>query len=99
MRRPLERPNRHRPALRSSWRLQRGVLPAAGGRNARVDLFWSPGARLIFVDRRASLQDWIDDSPRLFDVVLPGEQGGVALHGVSQHSLVRIHLLRARELG
>ena len=77
----------------------RRVLPAAGRRNARVDLFGSPGARLVFVDGRAGLQHRIDDSPRLFDVVLPGKQGGVSLHGVPQHPLVRVHLLRVRDAG
>src|SRR2546425_8771361 len=73
------------------------VLPASGGRDSRLDFFRSPCARLVLVDGRAGLQDWIDDSPGLFDVVLPGEQGGIAVHGVAQHALVRVHLIGARE--
>src|SRR6476469_5401092 len=95
MRRRLARPTRHRPGLRPSWRPCRRVLPAAGGRDVRVDFSWSPGAGLVLVDWGTVFQYWIDDSPRLFDIVLPREQSGVSPHGVSQHSLVCIHLIRA----
>src|SRR2546430_11876168 len=61
-------------AMACSWRLHRRVLPAAGGRDFRVDLVWPPGAWLVFVDGGGVLQHRIDDSPRLFDVVLPSEQ-------------------------
>src|SRR6266480_3769970 len=85
-------------AMACSWRLHRRVLPAAGGRDFRVDLVWPPGAWLVFVDGGGVLQHRIDDSPRLFDVVLPSEQRGVSLHGVSEDSLVRVHLIGAGEL-
>src|SRR5215510_1413200 len=98
MPRPSAPPPRDRPALRSSRRFHHRVLPAAGWRDAGVDVLRSPGAWLILVDGRASLQHGIDDSPSLFDVVLPREQGGVAVHGVAEHSLVSVHLVRAREL-
>src|SRR2546426_2670213 len=97
MQRPPARPNRRRPALRSSYMIHCWVLPASGGRDSRLDFFRSPCARLVLVDGRAGLQDWIDDSPGLFDVVLPGEQGGISVHGVAQHALVRVHLIGARE--
>src|SRR4029077_19792309 len=95
---PPARPNRRRPALRSSCVFHRRVLPASGGRDSRVDFFRSPRARLVLVDGRAGLQDWIDDSPGLFDVVFTGEQRSVAVHGVAKHALVRVHLIGAREL-
>src|SRR5256884_1105808 len=72
---------------------------SASLRGARLSsrLLRSPRARLVLVDGRAGLQDWIDDSTGLCDVVLPGEQGGVSVHGVAQHALVRVHLIGARE--
>src|SRR5262249_1764756 len=75
----------------------RRLMPAVGGRNPRVAFPRSPGAGLIFVDGRAGLQHGIHDPPRLFDVVLPREQRSVAVHGVSQHALVGVHLVGAWE--
>src|SRR4029077_20687839 len=57
-----------------------------------VHLMRSPGVRLVFIDGRALLQDRVDDSPRLFHIVLPCEQGAVASHRVAQHALVCFHL-------
>src|SRR5262245_3114413 len=71
------------------------VLPAARGVNVLIDLPRPPGARLVFVDRRALLQDRVDDAPRLFDVILSCEQRAIAGHGVAEHALVGIHLFRA----
>lgn len=38
---------------------------------------------------------WIGDAPRLFDIILTRKQRGVSLHGIAQHSFVRIRLLCA----
>src|SRR4029077_10949240 len=84
-------------ALRSSLQPECRVLPAARGRNSRVDLLWSPATRFVFVDGRRVLQHRIDDSPRLFDVVLSREQRGIALHAVTEDSLIRVHLVGARK--
>src|SRR5215471_2965017 len=70
----------------------RGVLPTSGRRDALVDLTRPPAARLVFVDRGSRLQNRVDDSPCLFNVVLTRKQRGISLHGISQHTLVRIHL-------
>src|SRR5262245_55462556 len=69
-------------------------MPAARGSDS-LDLCWSPRARFVLIDRRAVLQDRIDDSPRLLDVVLPRKQRGVAMHGVTEDSFVRVHLVGA----
>src|SRR5262249_58016852 len=53
-----------------------GVLPAAGRCNVLVHLGRPPGIRLVFVNGGLRFQHRIDDAPRLFDVVLPGKQGG-----------------------
>ena len=53
----------------------------------------SPGVRLVFKDRRARFEHRINDSPRLFYIVLACKQGRVALHGVAQQPLVGVHLL------
>src|SRR5262245_18947957 len=66
--------------------IQRRVVPAARGRYARVDLFRPPRARFVFVDRRAAFQDGIDNSPRLFDVVLSREERRVSAHRVAEHA-------------
>src|SRR6266545_6706194 len=68
-------------------------MPASGRRNSLVDLTRTPGAFLVFVDRSAGLQHGIDDSPRLFHIVLAGEQCGVSRHCVAQHAFVRVHLV------
>src|SRR5881296_3253281 len=68
-------------------------MPASGGRDSLVDLTRTPGAFLVFVDRSAGLQHRIDDSPRLFYIILAGKQGGISRHRVAQHPLVRVHLV------
>src|SRR5262245_55369214 len=75
------------------------VGPAARGHDTLLDLGWPPRAGLVVVDRRARLQHRIDDTPRLFHVILAREQGGVALHRVTQHPLVGIHLVRVGVTG
>ena len=55
-----------------------------------------PAARLVFVNRRVHRQQRIDDAPRLFDVVHPRKQRGVALEGFGQHALVGGPLVGAR---
>src|SRR6058998_3441849 len=69
------------------------VMPASRRRNSLVDLTRTPGSFLVFVDRSAGLQHGIDDSPRLFHIILAGEQHGVSGHRVAQHALVRIHFV------
>src|SRR4029450_12785322 len=71
------------------------VFPASGRCNSLVDFTRSPGTGLVFVDWRAGLQHRVDDAPGLFHIVLPGKQGGVSRHGVTEHAFVSIHLLRA----
>src|SRR5207249_1520205 len=71
-------------------------MPASGRRNSLVDLTRTPGAFLVFEDRSAGLQHGIDDSPRLFHIILTGEQHGVSCHRVAQHALVRVHLVWTR---
>ena len=86
-----------RSAHRGSDRRLRGncrVAPTGLRRNFLVDLNWSPGGRLIFVDGRDLFQNRIDNSPRLFHIVLTGKQCGIAGHRVSQYSFVCIHLIR-----
>src|SRR5208337_5371178 len=60
-----------------------------------VDLSGPPRIWLVFVDRSAGLQHRIDNTPRLFHIVLPGKQGGVSLHRIPENFLVGIHLLCA----
>src|SRR5262249_28268882 len=71
------------------------ILPAARWRDLLINLTWAPATRLVFVDRSVGLQDRIDDTPSLFDIVLPGKQGGVPVHRVTEHAFVCIHLLCA----
>src|SRR5262245_17924147 len=78
---------------------QRRVMPAAGRRDLSLDLSWSPRTRFVLVDRRAVREDRIDNPPRLFDVVLARERRGVAMHGIAEHALVRIHLVRVWKMG
>ena len=58
-----------------------------------IDLTRSPGARLVFVDRSASLQYRIDDAPGLFHIILASKQCSVSCHRVTEHAFVRIRLL------
>src|SRR5215470_10057105 len=71
----------------------RRVFPASGRCNSLVDFTRSPGTGLVFVDWRPGLQHRVDDAPSLFHIILPGKQGGVSRHGVTEHAFVRIHLL------
>src|ERR1700733_312206 len=76
------------PLFQSRLTCHDRVLPSSRGRNELVDLIWSPGAGLVIVDRGAGLQHRINDPPRLFHIVLAGEQRGVSGHGVSEKPLV-----------
>src|SRR4051812_12952038 len=75
-------------SLRSGSDDQVRSLPPSGGRDQPVDFTRPPGIRLVLVRGRIRLQHRVDDPPGLFDVVLPGEQGGVAAEGVPEEPLV-----------
>src|SRR5262249_21460106 len=72
------------------------VMPASSRRNSLLDLSRPPGTFLVLVDRSAGLQHRVDDSPRLFHIILAGKQGGVSGYRVAQHALVRFHLVWTR---
>src|SRR5580704_2949751 len=72
------------------------VLPASNWCNFLVRFARSPGIRIVFAEGGPGLQDWIDDSPCLFDIILSGKQGRVSRHSISQDTFIRIHLVRAR---
>ena len=88
-----------RPGRRHPWAvtllLGRRVGPPAG-RGEVVRASGTPGARLVFVDRRVRREHRIDDAPGLFDVVHPREQRRVALEGVGEDALVRGALVGGR---
>src|SRR5262245_28999003 len=69
------------------------IRPAIRGYNSLVHFIWSPGTRLVFVDRGAGFQHRINDAPGLLHIVLAGKQGSISCHGVAQHPFVSIHLL------
>src|SRR6187431_407963 len=70
--------------------------PAPGASVAREQFvrgFRAPGAGGILMKRRALrlapvFLDCIDEGPRLLHFVAPGEERGVAAHGVEQEALV-----------
>src|SRR5262245_34138385 len=68
-----------------------GVVPSTRRHDARVEIGRTPRAFLVFTDRRSRLEHGVDDPPCLFHVVLPGKERGIAGHGVTEHSFVRIH--------
>src|SRR4029079_9380485 len=81
------------PWLSSADSLTR-VVPSVGWRDLRLGLGRSPGTGLVFVYRCVSLQRGIHDSPCLLHIILAGEKRGVPCHGISQHTFVRVHLIR-----
>src|ERR1700730_4834781 len=72
------------------------VMPASGGQNSLINLPWTPRAFFIFKEGSAGLQRRIDDSPRLFHVILAGKQGSISRHGVAQHAFIRLYVFRTR---
>ncbi len=64
-----------------------------------ISVLRPPGARLVFVYRRAGFHQRIDDPPRLFHVVLAREERAIAHHCVSEDALVGVHLLGVGKLG
>ncbi len=50
---------------------------------------WPPGARLIGIDWRGIVQDWLDDPPLRIDDVVACEQLADATHRVAQQALIR----------
>src|SRR5215468_783176 len=54
------------------------VVPATWRRDDLIGLGRTPGAVLIFVDRGVRFEDWIDDSPGLFDVILACKICGIS---------------------
>ena len=54
------------------------VVPATWWRDDLIGLGRTPGAVLIFVDRGVRFEDWIDDSPGLFDVILACKICGIS---------------------
>src|SRR4030095_7874802 len=73
----------------------RRVFPASGRCNSLVDFTRTPATRVVFAERRAGLQDRIDDPPGLLHVVLPSKTCSVSHHRVTEHAFVRIRLLCA----
>src|SRR5258707_14766267 len=72
------------------------VLPASDGGDFGIDFAWAPVVGPVFNHGRARLQQGMDVSPCLFDIVLSSKQGGVSRHRVSQDAFISIHLIRAR---
>ncbi len=70
-----------------------GVGPAAGRLDVVVDFFGAPGAGVVGVDGRVGFQNGVDDAPGFFDVVLAGELGWVAGHGVAEEDFVGLHFI------
>ncbi len=52
--------------------IQNQVVPTSR-RSDSLGLSWPPGMRLVFKDRRSSLQDRVNNSPRFLDIIFPGE--------------------------
>src|SRR5450755_4391994 len=70
-----------------------GVYPAARRRDSVLYLGWSPSLLLILPYGRGSFQRRINDPPSLLDVVLPGEQGSISRHRVTQYPFIGIHIV------
>src|SRR5450432_3537974 len=73
-----------------------GVYPAARRRDSVLYLGWSPSLLLILAYGRGSFQRRINDPPSLLDVVLPGEQGSISRHRVTQYPFIGIHIVWGR---
>ena len=69
------------------------VLPTTDRREFLLDFFRTPRLRFIFIDWCAGTQDWIDDAPGFFYIILAGKKRGIPRHGVSKNSLVGLHLV------
>ncbi len=84
---------------RSSGLVGQGCLPAAGWGDVGDGLLGgfgrAPGVGGVRVDGGVGFEDGVDDAPGLFDVVLAGEESGVAGHGVGEDALVGLHLFGA----
>src|SRR5262247_827612 len=77
-----------RGSLRRTW-----VEPLTVWRNERVGLLGTPCARLVLVKRGCSIiQNWIDDAPGLFDIILTRKTNRISPHRVKQKLLVSAHL-------
>src|SRR6267378_582369 len=95
----------HRPPLQfessgladrsNRLRARHWIAPASLGRHS-LDLTRSPGICFVLVYRSFRFQHWIDDAPRLFNVILTREQGSVSFHRSSQHPFISIHITGAR---
>src|SRR5580698_4473378 len=72
------------------------ILPSTRRHDPTRNFFWSPGAGVVFINRRGSLERRIDDAPGLLDVVLSGKKCGVPRHGIAEQALVRVYFGRLR---
>src|ERR1700722_88218 len=72
-----------------------GVEPATVAGVKLLRRFGAPSAGLVGVDRKIAGEDWIEQLPGLFDVVLAGKTALIAGHGVFEEFLVRQHIVRS----
>src|SRR5262245_18587673 len=84
------------PQTVESHRLPPGrrIEPSPVGCHLRAHLLWPPCAGLVLVNRSDVSENWIHDSPRLFDVVLTRKPRRISPHSVEQEFLVSPHLGR-----
>src|SRR4029077_3574109 len=73
----------------------RRVFPASRRRYFLIDLTRAPATWLVGVDRSVGLLYRVEAAPGLFPIVLASEQGRAARHGIPEHALVGVRLLRA----
>ena len=63
---------------------KRWIEPLIVRRDQRARLWWSPCAGFVLVNRNPITENWIHDSPRLFNVILTCKTGRISSHGVEQ---------------
>src|SRR5262245_23014348 len=74
------------------------IIPTTSGREV-LCLVGSPCPRFIWKNRNLCLYRWIDDTPCLLDIIFASKQGCVSSHGITQETLIGVHVADTRQSG
>ena len=70
-----------------------GIVPSSIMIQEVVRFLWTPGSWLVCIERFPILENRLYDTPGGFHPVPARKERGIALEGVSEETLIRIHLV------
>jgi hypothetical protein len=70
------------------------IVPAVDIYSQTIRFMRSPRTGLVWVQTCSIREDGVDNGPSGLHRVLSHEQHGISMHGISQKTLLRIHLVR-----